>query len=720
MRIEGTYSATIFRSDDNGFSVYRFKLRQVQEKTLIVTGYLPPLDADVLYELEGEYVEHPRFGMQFSVSSYRKELPQDADMIVRYLSSPGFPGIGVKLAQNIVDLYGSDILNEIKANPQLPLVVPGLSDKKKQILIAGITQQDDLDEAIAFFTTHGLSIRQVMAIDRVYGKEAITVLRHNPYRLIEDVDGIGFKTADKLALSLGFEMNDPLRLQAAMVAMVMQLNMNSGDTYTNRETLFSSLQKSLNEYEVDFTETLTQLLNEHRLVMVESRIYHLTQYEAEQTITGYYQHFPLEPMNLTTDLDEQLELTQTKYAIRYDELQLHAIRTFFQQDASIITGGPGTGKTTIILGIIDILKRCFPENTLLLCAPTGRAAKRLKELTHCDAQTIHSALHWDLETNSFGFNEKEPLMADIIILDEFSMVDSWLMAHLLLASRQVKKFLFLGDADQLPSVGPGFVIRDFITSGFFTVTSLLHIYRQKEGSDVITLAQSFKNGHFELNPQSRDVRFFPAGASQVKDIALSLINNALEKGYSIHEIQVLVPQYNGLAGIDQLNHFLQAACNPADVQKRELKVGYAIYREGDKILQLKNQPDDFVFNGDIGILVEIIFAAEDENHQNRIVVDFDSVIVEYTSETFINISHAYCMSVHKAQGSEYPIVIVVALRQYRHMLQRRLYYTAFTRASKALILIGEDAAFESAAQNNRSIERKTHLREDLKLLDNVL
>lgn len=718
-KVQGIYVATIFHSDANGFSVCRFKCHELNEKSMIITGYFPQMETDVLYELEGEYVEHPRFGIQFSVVNFKKMLPQDETMIIRFLSGPLFPGIGQKLAEQIVEEYGPDILVNIKENPAMPLHVKGLTPKKKEVLIKGITHESDLDEAVSFFTLHGLSIRNIMKIDTIYGSKSLDLIRENPYRMVYDIDGIGFKTADKLAYSMGFSKDDTRRLEALCLSRTMDLCMKNGDTYLTASELFSGIQLLYPEFTEELFQTiLVSLFNSGRLVKDDDRIYHNTQFEAETMIADYFSAFPLQriPVKMKQQFSELLAEVQRSLAIEYDSIQQSAIHTFFTEDVSLITGGPGTGKTTIVLGIVELLKLIYPEHSILLCAPTGRAAKRLKEVTNIDALTIHSALKWNLETNTFGCNQDDPLPYDILILDEFSMVDNWLMANLLKASSQIRKILFIGDKDQIPSVSPGFVIRDFLRSDFFKVTELETIYRQQEGSEVIQLAKLFNQGVFDISHTQNDVKFYPVHAANVKEYVLKIVESALDKGYSLNDIQVLVPQYANQGGIDQLNHFLQTKCNPASVEKRELKIGYKIFRESDKILQLKNQPDDFVFNGDIGIIEEIIFAAEDENNQNRIIARFDHQIVEYTRDTFINISHAYCMSIHKAQGSEYPIVILMALKSYGIMLQRRLYYTAITRASKALVLIGEQEAFQRAALNNHVHDRRTWLTERLQII----
>jgi len=718
--ISGKIKSVLFRSPSNSFSVLRFRLYELNEKNIIVTGYLPELPHDVLLELTGNYVEHPRFGMQFSILSYRRLLPTDKDNIIRYLSSPQFMGIGRKLAEKIVNELGDDALYQIQKDPDILLERFRLSKAKQKAIVDVLCVQDDLEAAVQFLSMHGLGIRNIMKIDKKYGKDSLAIISENPYCLIDDIDGIGFSTADKLALSMGFSEQNPLRKQAAMISAAMQLCMNSGDTYTSETALCDYGARYFSDWMDDVESVIQELIIQEKLILVNQRIYHPSQFHSEQSIASFFRVFPLRDFDYSViDVDDSLSAFEHSIGIQYDSIQKEAITRFFTESTMILTGGPGTGKTTIVRGIVAVLKQCYPHYSVVCCAPTGRAAKRLKELTFAEATTIHSMLKWDLESNTFGVNKEEPLLADVLIIDEFSMVDNWLMAKLVEASLHVRKILFIGDEDQLPSVGPGSVLRDLIESKRFSTIRLATIYRQKEGSDVINLAHHVKEGEFDSQLCRNDVRFIESKPLLVKDLILKIVHEALLKGYQLIDIQVLAAKYNGPAGIDTLNHSLQKLCNPSATSKRELTIGYRLFREGDKILQLKNQPDYHVYNGDIGILVEIIFTYEDEKRQNRIIVDFDGIFVEYTSETFMNISHAYCISVHKSQGSEYPIVILPAILEYGNMLQRRLIYTGITRASRSLVLIGQEAAFKKAMKTLDHHVRKTTLTDQLKQVDKL-
>ncbi len=716
IEISGRLIKIIFHSESNQFTVGVFKLYDLNEKEVTVTGYFPKFNKDLLIALNGAYIEHPRFGMQFQVNHYRRILPTDRDSIIAYLKSPLFKGIGKGFAEKIVDTFGDDVLNQLKEDISIIRRIKGYTKIKEDAIYEGLILAGESEEAMKFFTTHGLGIRNIMRLDRVYGTKVLEIVRENPYRLVEEVDGIGFSTADKLALSIGFEVDDPRRLRAAMMMMVLNECMRTGDSYVEFDALERLFMKEFSDQQHNFDSILNDCVRQNKIVRVDQHYFHPSQYTTELFIVKYFETYPneiLDPVE-SSDLDQVLLEREHRLAIHYDELQSSAIRTFFSESITILTGGPGTGKTTVVGAMIDLYKKLYTSSSVVCCAPTGRAAKRLNELTGTESTTIHALLKWDLEANTFGKNESDPLSLDCLIIDEFSMVDTWLFGNLLKACSNVKKILIVGDVDQLPSVSPGSVLNDLIESNRFKVIALQTIYRQKEGSDVIELAHQIRENRVDLQDLTKDIRWIDCSAIEAKQLILKIFSQALEKGYSVSDIQVLAPMYNRQAGIDALNHAVQKMVNPPTHEHPEFQVGYVTYREGDKILQLKNQPNDDVYNGDIGILIEVIHAKDDENKQNRLVVDFDGRIVEYTSESFINITLAYCISIHKSQGSEYPIVILPILNEQKNMLQRRLLYTAITRASKSLILIGEKNAFLYGLSKKDENPRKTCLLEYLR------
>ncbi|MCG4436555.1 ATP-dependent RecD-like DNA helicase [Erysipelothrix rhusiopathiae] len=701
--IKGSVETCIFKNEQSGYGIFRIVLFNSNQKPMTIKGPLATLELDSFYEFTGDYVEDPRYGMQFDVIAFKQMLPQHRDFIIRFLSGPNFPGIGQKTATAVVDTYGEDVLDQIREDESFKLEVKGITAAKAEMIVSVIRKQDAQEDAVSFLLAHGLGNKQIIKITKEYGDNAISVIRENPYRLVYDVDGIGFKTADKVAMSLGYALDDPLRVEALVLDRYKTICFGAGDSFITKDKLFDGVRMG----DAERVESAYQaLVQSGELVEDGDRLYHRTQYDSEVYVTQTLKDFKYSGYDFDLDdLESKIASIESQLRIEFDDTQREAIESFLCEDVMILTGGPGTGKSTLLSGVVTLLQANCPWLHITLCAPTGRAAKRLEELTNVQAATIHSVLKWDLESNKFGMHEENPLETDILIIDEFSMVDTWLLAHILKASEKVKKLLFVGDKDQLPSVSSGFVLGDLIASKVFKTISLERNYRQEAGSEVIDLAVNMNQGLLDVSNYHRDVRFFDSRYGSVKDIVLKVVDEAMQRGYDLSDIQVLAPMYSGPAGIDNLNHFLQKMCNPESPQKAQIMYGTRIFREGDKILQLKNQPDDFVFNGDIGMLVEV--------EAKRLVVDFDGNFVEYEPSSYINITHAYAMSVHKAQGSEYPIVILVAVRDFYRMLSRRLYYTGATRSSKSLVLVGELEAFNTAVENHHEAKRNTYLTERL-------
>ena len=712
----GKVTYIVYRNDATFYTVLRIRLNDTQEKNITATGIIPEVEPDILYRFTGQYCEHPRYGMQFQISSLERLLPEEREGIIRYLSGVQFSGIGRKTAEKIVDLLGENCLQLIREDDQILYTVPGLSADKARVIYEGIQgEEDGMSELVRFLNVHGVGIRNLIRLNRAYGKEALSKLKENPYRVIEECDGFGFKTADAMAMSLGFARDDERRLYALLISLCMDLCVARGDSWTDVDVLAGRFRKETPDIEADFDALLQETLLHHQLVREENRIYPVTQHEAESGISSFLAGFPYQDSEPVDDglLHQYLEQMQQNLGIAYDEDQIRAIEQFFTSPFVILTGGPGTGKTTVVRAMVDLYRMLYPGSTIVCAAPTGRAAKRLSELTETETYTVHSLLRWDLETNTFGKNEEDPVMTDLLIVDEFSMVDDWLFYNLLKASRHVRKICIIGDEDQLPSVSPGCVLRDLIAADMFPLVRLNHIYRQKEGSDVISLAHDIHNGDVDFSRYHNDVVFLENRTGTLRDQVLTIVQSALDKGYEMNDVQVIAPMYNGKAGIDVLNNALQECFNGPSRHKRELKHGYLTFREGDKILQLKNQPDDDVYNGDIGILEAIEYAAETETRKPVIVVNFDGIYVEYTPETFNNITLAYCISIHKSQGSEYPIVVMPVTWQHSIMLQRNLIYTGVTRARQSLVLLGEAGAFLKGVETLERHRRNTTLKEKI-------
>lgn len=703
--IRGIVETQIFYNERNHYGIFLIALEDGTQDRMTITGSFYQIELLESYEFKGRYVEDPRYGLQFKVSSFVKVLPSEKEHVIRYISGPSFTGIGPKSAEAIVEKYGENIIELIQEDPEIELKVKGVSKANLENLKEVILDENPMDRIISFLSSNGITGNNITNIIAYYKEDSEYLLRENPYRLVDEISGIGFKTADKLGEALGFEKNHPYRIEAYMSDVFKEICFSPGHSFIDKVMLYEAL------YHVErdlLDEAYASLLKKRILIEDDKRLYHYTQFEAEVEVSKFLNHFNETESNLySDDFKENVTTVESSLEIEFGETQIEALKTFLETPVSIITGGPGTGKSTLLSGIVSYLQHVVPNYHITLCAPTGRAAKRLKELTNVSASTIHSILKWNIDTNEFGFNAHNPLDTDILIVDEFSMVDIWLFSKLLSASSRIQKLLIVGDQDQLPSVGPGFVLKDLLDSNLYPVVKLDYNYRQVKGSEVIDLALNMNKGIFKVEGYSKDVKFFDSKIYPINQVVIQLVQEALNRGYSLFDIQVLAPIYKGQSGIDNLNFFLQKAFNPPEDFKREIKFGTRIYREGDKILQLKNQPDDFVFNGDIGQLVEV-------GYDKTITVDFDGNFVTYSHTDLVNISHAYCMSVHKAQGSEYPIVMLLAENSYYRMLSRRLYYTAVTRSSKSLILLGDLNAFEKAVLNGHEDKRNTYLKQRLK------
>lgn len=714
MKLNGKFTYILFHNETNFYTVSRFLINDETEKMITVTGILPDIRLDELYDIYGHYVEHPRYGMQFAVQSFEKQMPASKDAIIRYLSSVQFDGVGRKSAEKIVDVLGEDCLTVLKENPVTIRTVPGLSDKAIESIEKHIHDEEDgMQQLVQFLNIHGIGIKNLVRLHKAYGNKALEKLKENPYRVIEECEGMGFVTADKIGMALGIERDDDRRLYAYMIALVAKMSMDSGDSFVSVNDLKAMWHTKTKEYDDRFDEIVSEAIMHGSLFQKDDRIYSKSQYEAEITISSFLNQFPYVRLeNCDSDImHEYLKSMEKDIGICYDPLQVKAIDSFFESPLSIITGGPGTGKTTVVRALIKLFKLMYPNASSMCVAPTGRAAKRLNEVTHTDSTTVHSLLKWDLESNTFGKNEEDPLEIDLLIIDEFSMVDSYLFSSLLKASKNVRKICLLGDEDQLPSVGPGCVLRDLIASDVFPLVRLNHIYRQKNGSEVISLAHEIRTGSVSFEKYHEDVTFLECEETDIKNQIIRAVKFYLQRNYSMDEIQVLSPMYAGNAGIDVLNNALQEVLNSSDASKVEVKSGYRIFRTGDKILQLKNQPDDDVYNGDIGVIEEIVDAKESEDHKTTIYVNYQDNIVEYKPENFDKITHAYCISVHKSQGGEYPIVIMPFVHRHAILLQRRLIYTACSRAKKKLILLGSKEVFEKGIMSEDRHVRKTTLAE---------
>lgn len=712
-----TYTGRItyirFYSEETKFIVATFDCDQ-EETTITITGNMAHVSKDEHYKITGDYKMHRRYGKQFVITSYETVMPSERQEIIRYLSSPLFKGIGNKQAEVIVDTLGDDALSKIREDPSCLSLVRGMSERKVKIITDVLNDQDADTKLLSFFMAHGISTRLLGAILDMYGDHAVDVITHNPYQLVDDIEGVGFKSADALAQKIHFDRHSHYRVRSCISDALTNLCFRSGATYSDYDHLKKAAMGLLDDLSSDdFDEALATLVEENKIVLEEDRYYPFDLYDSEVTIASLFKRFsrlPKIPYQQKV-LDAKIAEVEKELGITYDDTQKQAICQFISEPAMILTGGPGTGKTTIVQAILKIYHSLYPDEIIDLVAPTGRAAKRLSELTGIEANTIHRLLKWDLHKNTFAVNENNPLSTQMLVIDEFSMVDSLLFARLLKAGTHLKKILMIGDEQQLPPVACGNVLRDLMNTNIVPTVILTNIYRQASGSGIVKLAHAIRNNQFDpalLN--SSDVHFIHCVNYEVPKTICELVSTLLDDGYTIDDIQVLAPMYKGVAGIDALNEAVQNLVNPENPFTDELKAGRRTFRVNDKILQLKNRVDDEVFNGDIGRLTDILPKDPIHNLGEELEVTYDPEhVIDYPSTEFNQITHAYCMSVHKSQGNEFPVVIMSVLSDYSIMMRKNLLYTGLTRAKSQLYLVGDENVFRAGIQRQTDVNRATTL-----------
>jgi len=745
--IKGRHLVTIFHNEQNLYSVIRIRVDETNEnsadKEAIITGYFPKMHDQETYIFYGAFQEHPKFGLQFNAKHFKKEIPHTKQGIVGYLSSELFNGIGKKTAERVVDELGENAISKILEQPSLLDKVPKLPPEKAKLLYDTLMEHQGLEQVMIGLNQYGFGPQISMKMYQVYKEQTLEIIRKNPYRLVEDIEGIGFGRADELGKSLGITGNHPDRIKAGIKYTVEIECLQNGHVYVDAEDLLPQVKKLLEYHqscEIQFTEISTELLKmeeESKLVIDNKRIYLPSLYFSEKGIVTniqrilaqdeYKDQFPESEFLLALgNLEERIN-------VQYAPSQKEAIQTALMSPMMILTGGPGTGKTTVIKGIVELyseLHGCSlnpkdynKENPfpIILAAPTGRAAKRMSESTGLPAMTIHRLLGM---TGQEGMDSDDDRTVEgkFIIVDEMSMVDTWLAHQLLKALPEHIQVILVGDEDQLPSVGPGVVLKDLLRSEAIPTVRLTDIYRQADGSSIIELAHEIKNGRLPQNivKQYKDRSFIKCTTQQIPEVVEKVVLSAKRKRYSSKDIQILAPMYRGPAGIDRLNSMLQEILNPnTDKSRKELQFGDVKYRIGDKVLQLVNQPEQHVFNGDIGEIISIFYAKENTEKQDMIIISFDGTEVTYTRQDFNQFTHAFCCSIHKSQGSEFPIVILPVVKSYYRMLRRNLLYTAITRSKQFLILCGEEEAFRLGVEREDDGQRKTTLYEKLRLLHDL-
>jgi len=672
--IEGEFTHTIYRSDS--YMVSRF---QTAEGLITVTGPSFDYEKGQKYVLTGSYVDHPRYGFQFSMLTIEKYLPSQKEEILSFLKGKTFPGIGKKAAEKIYEHFGSETLSILKEDPSRILELD-LTNKQLASLQEGFEKMNDPENEILFhLVSNGFNNNDAQRIFARFKLATKEVGEDNPFRFYSEVYGISFDKVKRYAEKIEFDDPQNKYREAYLIYLLTDMTFNSGDMYVEKKDLKLYLDRIGGMDNLE--EILERCADKRYLYLDEDRVYLYSDYMDEKFIADFMGSYQRD-MHLEEEyIAEGIENNEHENSIEYDEKQKEAISSFFRNDLSIIVGGPGTGKTTIVKAMADIFKTYFPYNNLMVVAPTGRAAKRINEICDVESKTIHSLLRWDKESNLFAFDIDNPLLYDAIIIDEFSMVDNSLFAALLKACKRVQKICIIGDDNQLPSIRPGNLLQDLIASERFPVIKLDLNYRQNKGNEIITLANDIIDGDVDLKRYQDDVCFYEPMRNDFD--LISLIKEDMKEGYTLDDIQILAPMYKGEWGIDNLNLLLQNTFNPASFDKKERKSGKYIFREGDKILQLKNRPTEDVYNGDIGIMEDI------DLKEKEMMVNYGGVYVFYDLDDLSDISLAYALSVHKSQGSEYPIVYFVFNRNNYHMLNRNLIYTAITRAKKKLVIIGD-------------------------------
>lgn len=721
--IKGNYSRSIYESS-TGYHIGLFKVSDTNDeslaeyigRTITFTGYFHELNNIDTYIFYGKKVNHEKYGEQFQVENYERCKPEEKDSIIEFLTSGLFKGIGEKKATAIVNALGKDTLKIILEEPSNLILIPSITKKDSDTLHEKLKEYEASYEIILYLTEKGFSTRDSMIIYNTYKKNTKSVIEEDIYQIIYDINDINFKKVDTIAVKSGVERNASIRVKAAILYIMDEVSNTFGHSYYYYDELVGYLPRVLGVMvqEEIIMDCLKKLEVDSKIVHKEDRYYLKEMYEAETLIVKRFRMLNNNKEIVDKKLDDKIKDLEDFFEIKYNEEQLEAIKKSYTKDFLIITGGPGTGKTTIMKGICELYRQMNKlsyeklNEKVALLAPTGRAAKRMSEATLMNASTIHRFLKWSKDTNHFQVNQYNKSKVEFVILDESSMIDTYLFANLLRGLSSNCKIVIVGDDHQLPSVGPGQVLHDLIESKALEVVELKELYRQGKDSNIINLAYDIRSKEIveDRFNQEEDLTFIKCRDEEV-------INHISEiattyKDLSYKKFQILVPMYKGLNGIDEINKKVQEIDNPKREFKKEQKQGEVIFRENDKVIQLTNMPDENVYNGDIGLIDQIVTSPKKE-----IKIDFDSNLVKYTPANYVNFCLAYAISIHKAQGSEFDVVVLPIVKGYRKMLYQKLIYTAVTRAKKKLYLIGDIEALKIASKNTDSDIRRTTIKDYL-------
>ena len=715
--LQGQIERITYTNDENGYTIAKLKVYGQKDLVTIVDNLMAPTPGEII-KMKGQWVNHPKYGEQFKIVHYKTAVPASVYGIQKYLGSGLIKGIGPVMAKRIVGKFGKDTLEIIEKQINKLIAVDGIGKKRIGMIEAAWAEQKEIREVMLFLQSHGVSSGYATKIFKQYGERSIAVVKQNPYRLATDIFGIGFVTADRIAEKLGFSKDSELRAEAGILYVLHQLS-DDGHVYYPYELLIAKCQEVL-QVDREVVENGFGAIALNKQIIIEDLNENIEEFR-ENNKAVYLAKFHLSETSIANrlkrliqaqksirkiDAQKAIEWVQKQLSINLAQKQIEAVITAIDNKVMVITGGPGTGKTTIINAILKIFEKL--KIRIMLAAPTGRAAKRMSEATSHEAKTIHRMLEYSIQKGGFQRNEESPLKCDLLVIDEASMIDTILMHHLLKAIPKEATFVLVGDVNQLPSVGAGNVLNDIISSGALPVVELNEIFRQAKQSQIIVNAHRINNGQMpKLGSFSGDADFYfieRQDPEEVLQIILELVDKRILQKFGfdpVDDIQVLTPMHRGTVGAVNLNSKLQEMLNPGE---GGLLRGTRVFRVNDKVMQIKNNYDKEVFNGDIGKITRIDF----ENQEISITFDGRSVDYDYTDLDEIVL--AYAVSVHKSQGSEYPAVITPVLTQHYMLLQRNLIYTAVTRGRNLVVIVGTKKALAIGVKNNKTEKRYTYLR----------
>ncbi|MEN6375266.1 MAG: ATP-dependent RecD-like DNA helicase [Smithella sp.] len=720
--LQGQIERITFASEDTGYTIAKVKVYGVREPVTVIGNIVNPTPGEVI-KMKGEWGNHPKFGEQFKIVFCQTTTPASVHGIEKYLGSGLVKGIGPVMAKRIVKMYKEKTLDVIENEIEKLAAVEGIGQKRIGMIKKAWDEQKEIRAVMIFLQSHGVSSAYAAKIYKRYGNDAIKIVQDNPYQLATDIFGIGFLTADKIAQKMGFAKDSELRAQAGILYVLHELA-DEGHVYFPYEKLIEKCREMLDIDREIIVQAIAAVSLDKRVV-IEDINFDLDEYQENNKavyLAGYYaaekylaerlKNLVAAPKSIRRiDSEKAIQWVQDKLSINLAEKQIEAVRRAAENKVMVITGGPGTGKTTIINAILRIFAAI--KARIMLAAPTGRAAKRLSEATGHEAKTIHRMLEYNMRKGGFQKNEEYPLDCDLLIIDEASMVDTLLMHHLLKALPVNATFIMVGDVNQLPSVGAGNVLRDIIDSGAIEVVQLNEIFRQAKESSIIVNAHRINEGAFPnliANQDKLDDFYFieQEDPQKVLELIITLVKERIPKRFGlncINDIQVLTPMHRGIIGAGNLNVEIQNALNPGD---EGVLRGGRLYKVHDKVMQIVNNYEKEVYNGDIGTIASI----DEEAKEVIVTIDDREIVYDYTD--LDELVHAYAVSIHKSQGSEYPAVVIPVLTQHYVMLQRNLLYTGVTRGKKLVVIVGTKKAMAIAVRNNKTQKRYTLLKERIR------